>query len=87
MPLGGGDALTLVTGEAAIASIAVDATRVYWTNQYGIDQGAVLSVPIGGGRAGALASGQGDPTSVAVDADNVYWIGGGSVRQMPKPSP
>jgi hypothetical protein len=71
--------------------IAIDSTRVYWTN--GVKPGgSVLSAPLDGGAPTVLASGQEQPSGIAVNATNVYWttlegvmtvpLGGGPVTSI-----
>ena len=47
--LGGGTPTTLASGQFNPSGIAVDATTVYWTNNYMSTAGAVMKVPLGGG--------------------------------------
>jgi hypothetical protein len=68
-----------VTGSSAAASIAVDATRIYWV-QFATDPtqagGTVMAAPIGGGTAVELASinAPEEPSGgIAVDATQLYW--------------
>jgi hypothetical protein len=59
----------------ASASIAVDASSVYWMS--GSVDGALLKIPIAGGATTVLATGQqGRPQCIAVDATSVYWTNG-----------
>jgi sugar lactone lactonase YvrE len=69
VPLDGGTPITLASNLAAPTGIAIDNTRVYWTNQ-----GAVLSVPINGGAVEAIAPSEPGAFGIAVDSTHVYWV-------------
>jgi hypothetical protein len=71
VPIGGGSATTLASGQNAPTGIAVDAANAYWTNDN--QSGSVMKVPIAGGTPTALAWNQFFPTDIVVDATNVYW--------------
>lgn len=70
--------------------IAVDATSVYTTNDYGTTAGEILKWPVGGGLSTVLVGGQAVPNYIAADATNLYWTDRGvtahtgSVMKMPK---
>lgn len=62
----------LATGQKSPHSLAVDSTRVYWTNYD--DAGSVMSVPLDGGVAPlTLASNQSGAFAVALSASRAYW--------------
>lgn len=73
----------LVTGLSAPEDIAVDATRVYWTDT---TAGTVSSAPLAGGSVTVLATGQAKPLRLAVDDTQVYWSNnlGGAIMHAPK---
>jgi hypothetical protein len=80
--LDGGAPVTLASLPANApsgASIAVDATNVYWTypgtQANGFADGLVESVPLGGGATTTLASAVQQPSGITVDSTNVYWVG------------
>jgi outer membrane protein assembly factor BamB len=67
----------------AVASLAVDATDVYYVLDSAVSAGTIRRVPIAGGAGTTLASGRlGSLVAVAVDDRNVYWIeGNGTIQQ------
>lgn len=87
VPLGGGSITTLVPSNSMtfvfIASMAIDATSLYWM-QGGTahNTGTVLKMPIGGGGALTLASRLPAPSSLAVDSSNVYWTDDGTSKKL-----
>ncbi|WP_437807377.1 hypothetical protein [Sorangium sp. So ce1078] len=63
--------LALAEGLQHPSGIALDAERVYWTNQ-GVE-GSVMAVPKRGGEPAALATGEDSPWGLAVGGGYVYW--------------
>jgi hypothetical protein len=61
--------------QANTVGIAVDATRVYWTNAQPGPYGSVFQCDKAdcGGTVVTLATGRGEPRGVAADEANVYW--------------
>ncbi len=72
--LDGGAVTTLVSGQSP-SSMAVDATRVYWSNESSVfTSGASLrSASLAGGAVTTLVSGQAAILDIAVDATSAYW--------------
>lgn len=77
----GGVVTVLASGlQAAVRSIAADATGIYWgvsmgslPSDPGTILGSIMKVPLTGGSPIILASGV-SPASVAVDGKYVYWL-------------
>jgi hypothetical protein len=68
VPLGGGAATTLLSGQSGGNAIALDTTSVYWPTS-----SLVLKVPLGGGAAVTLdPGGVVEPWAIAVDSTSVY---------------
>ena len=84
VPINGGTPITLASGQASPFLIAVAASYVYWTTDYG-----AMRLPIGGGTPTTLttpASGQVlSQHGIVVDATSVYLTSdaGGTVTKVP----
>ncbi|KYF80008.1 hypothetical protein BE17_38145 [Sorangium cellulosum] len=63
--------VALAEGFQNPVGIALDAERVYWTNQ--AVEGSVMAVSKRGGAPAALATGVHSPWDIAVAGDYVYW--------------
>jgi hypothetical protein len=64
--------------------LAVDATRVYWTDLGATSgKGAVYSAPKDCGAKTKIAGDQNDPVALAVDAASVYWLNHDAVMKAP----
>lgn len=89
MPLAGGNPTTVVSGESNIEAIAVDATRVFYSDLTG-----VASVLKAGGGAVAYTQDAHLSFTIASDGTTVFWadatasailsapVGGGAVKQL-----
>ena len=65
MPLAGGAVVSLAHG-TAVASVAVDATNVYWADLAGI-----MSVPLAGGTPTTVAAAS--ASVLVTDGTSLYW--------------
>jgi hypothetical protein len=87
VPIGGGAAVTLVSGLRYPSAVAVDATNVYFVNSSPTDV-SLMKVPIGGGAAVVMAVGlTGAPSYVGIDASYVYWSSHDGIRKVAKNAP
>jgi hypothetical protein len=69
-----GTPTSLASMDCLPASLTVDATNVYWTNDNCVNGiSSVMTMPLTGGEATELVSGQCDVGAIAVDATAVYW--------------
>jgi hypothetical protein len=85
VPISGGVATTLASGQASPAGLAVDEQNVYWTNSgMRIQDGAVMRVARAGGTPTTLASGQwGVGADIAVGSGHVFWTGNSGGTETP----
>jgi hypothetical protein len=70
VPLAGGAAIPIVTGQNQPRHVAVDALHVYWTNR--LSAGAVGMANLDGSNVITLAASN-YPWDVTVDSSDVYW--------------
>jgi hypothetical protein len=91
----GGDCVTskcqpvvLALSQAMPWSIAVDATKLFWSNQgSGGTKGSINALPLGGGAAAPIAPDQSTPGDIVLDDSSVYWSnysGGGAILKIGK---
>jgi uncharacterized repeat protein (TIGR02543 family) len=82
-----GSVQTLAGGLSSPLSLAVDTSRVYWTDS---GSGRILSIPSDGSTNSptVLASGMVEPSGIAVDNSSVYFSEGATnsstIRSVPK---
>jgi len=67
-----GGAPTVLTAARHPSGLAIDANRIYWSEDVEAD-GAVVAMPLGGGPPITLAAAQGAPRGVALDTTHVFW--------------
>ena len=84
IPIYGGALSTLAVGGGGVFYIAIDATSVYFANEYA---GTLLKAPLDGdgGQTVTLATGRSSPAAIAVDGTGVYWadFNGSAILQAP----
>jgi hypothetical protein len=83
VPLAGGPATTLVTGQNGPVGVAVDSSHIYWA-----DNGAGTIDETnrdGTGGVTTLVTGQNYPVTVAVDSSHIYWANylAGTINEAP----
>jgi hypothetical protein len=88
IPLAGGTPLELAKDQDVPLRLALDESRVYWTNWSSCGacaKGSVQSVALSGeGEPTTIAGKQDHPNGIAVDTVNVYWVtAGGNVLKAP----
>lgn len=80
--------VVLAENQAMPWSIAVDSTKVFWSNQgSGAVKGSINSIPIAGGTSATLKAEQGTPGDIVLDSQNVYWSNysdGGAILKVRK---
>jgi hypothetical protein len=84
----GGTPRVIANGQDVPLRVAVDETRVYWTNWSSCNncaEGSVNAAALNGDQAPIVIAGKQDhPNGIAVDRLNVYWVtAGGTVMQWP----
>jgi hypothetical protein len=72
VPIAGGIADTLATGQEWPQELVVSDGYLYWTNSGDSVEGAVMKMLVTGGSAQRIAVGKG-PSGLAVDSNHVYW--------------
>ncbi|MFT3770426.1 MAG: hypothetical protein QM820_33785 [Minicystis sp.] len=82
VPIAGGTAATIApAGDAGYASIAVDATNVYWTNY--VSDGSTMLLPKAGGTPTVVDSGDEYPSGIALaGGSNLLGVAGGRHHQV-----
>jgi hypothetical protein len=78
----GGSPTTLAEAPGAWSALAVDASKVCWS-EYDVDTGAIACVPTAGGSKQTVATDQPFVESIAIKGPTVFWTADGEVRSAP----
>src|ERR1700728_757424 len=81
VPSGGGPTVTFGASVSSDVGLAIDSTRVYWS-----DGASILATPVTGGSPVTLVQGLAGFSAqfLATDTANVYWIEGPNLMKVPK---
>jgi Stigma-specific protein, Stig1 len=71
VPVGGGTAAVVASGQANPGAIAMDGTSVYWTNN---SSGSVMKAAVDGSDLTTLTTGEASLRDIATDGNYVYWV-------------
>jgi sugar lactone lactonase YvrE len=80
VPIAGGAAVTVASGQAGPGAVAIDGNTIYWANTIG---SSIVRANLDGSNATVLAVGQAGPRALALDGTHVYWTnyGAGTVTK------
>ena len=73
VPLDGGPASTLASGQSAPFTVALDTSFLYWTDYGNGLLGGAWRVALDGATPQELPSGSSIPFTLAVDSRAIYW--------------
>ena len=77
VPISGGAATAVASNQIDPGWLAIDATRLYWTDP---GSGTIWRAGLDGSAPLVLAVGQAVPIGIAVDDQYVYWVNIGSMN-------
>jgi Low-density lipoprotein receptor repeat class B len=60
--------------------VAVGASRIYWSDDSGPSDGAIMAANLDGTGVTTLVTGLNHPSGVAVDASHLYWAETAAIR-------